>query len=332
MPFPFRLISEQRSLLMGWAILFIMLSHAFSPSWANIPFLHTIAGKGFALNDVGGFLFLSGFGLYYSFQRNGHILSFYKKRISRLYIPFLIVALPFYIISLLIGEIDLIKFVLSETGLFFFVYGNNGMWYISLSLLLYLIFPLIYYILFKRGYVTANTIVVLVLSILFIFFFRLYLPAYYRLVAIGLVKIPLFIVGIYTGYLAVNEKVLSRIGGGGLVACVILLWVLSKHFPQLEFLYKDSIVLVGIPCIAFFFHLCSKNVQPVCKVFEWLGSYSLELYMLHMLLKNATFSILDFYGMTSVDERIVVAGILLASLLLCNPVHIFTRKIAGGIL
>ena len=332
MPFPFRLISEQRSLLMGWAILFIMLSHAFSPSWANIPFLHTIAGKGFALNDVGGFLFLSGFGLYYSFQRNSHVLSFYKKRISRLYIPFLIVALPFYIISLLIGEIDLIKFVLSETGFFFFVHGNNGMWYISLSILLYLIFPLIYFILFKRGYVAANAIVALFLSVSIVFFFRLYLPAYYGLVAIGLVKIPLFIVGIYAGYLAVNEKVLGRIGGGGLVACVILLWVFSKHFPQIEFLYKDSIVLVGIPCIAFFFHLCSKKVQPVCKVLEWLGSYSLELYMLHMLLKNATFSILDFCGMTSVDERIVVAGILLASLLLCKPVHIFTQKIAGGIL
>ena len=128
---------------MGIAILGVCLLHGFS--WANIS--ETAIGhliRPFAkIAFTDGFLFLSGFGLYYSFTKNGDLRKFYIKRVNRVLLPYMIMGLPFFLLSLITGCISVPTFLLKITSLCFWFLGNDGMWYISMSVALYFLFPVV---------------------------------------------------------------------------------------------------------------------------------------------------------------------------------------------
>ena len=86
MIFKFNLISKYREELMGYAIFGVLVSHLLM--WLDIK----IPGVNMVLRLIytQGFLFLSGFGLYYSLSKSSEILPFYKRRVKRLYIPFVL--------------------------------------------------------------------------------------------------------------------------------------------------------------------------------------------------------------------------------------------------
>ena len=67
-------ISAYRSELMGWSILWIMMLHF---TFNQIKPLGFIAQYGFAGVDI--FLFVSGFGLFYSLDKDDNLVSFYRK-------------------------------------------------------------------------------------------------------------------------------------------------------------------------------------------------------------------------------------------------------------
>ena len=97
MIFKFNLISKYREELMGYAIFGVLVSHLLM--WLDIK----IPGVNMVLRLIytQGFLFLSGFGLYYSLSKSSEILPFYKRRVKRLYIPFALMAfIPFLIRAL----------------------------------------------------------------------------------------------------------------------------------------------------------------------------------------------------------------------------------------
>lgn len=142
---PFCLISKYRTELMGIAMLnvltlhFLSWSQLLSPKW--LVFILDNSGR---LLFTEGFLFLSGFGLFYSFSKNGALTDFYHKRINRLLLPYIIISLPFFLRGLFLGRFGIDILLLKLSTLYFWIYGNDGMWYISLSVLLYALFPIIY--------------------------------------------------------------------------------------------------------------------------------------------------------------------------------------------
>ncbi len=89
--FEINTISKYRSELMGLAILGVMCGHFMNHTYQN-NLLFSIA----RIIHTPGFLFLSGFGLYYSFVNNSNLGSFYLKRLKRLYFPFLLISTPFF--------------------------------------------------------------------------------------------------------------------------------------------------------------------------------------------------------------------------------------------
>ena len=75
-------ISTYRSELMGWAIVWIMMLHF---TFTQIKPLGFLAQYGFAGVDI--FMLVSGFGLFFSLEKNSHIIHFIKtisKNISHL--------------------------------------------------------------------------------------------------------------------------------------------------------------------------------------------------------------------------------------------------------
>lgn len=216
--FEFNRFSQFRAELMGIAILGVLIEHGIS--WMELG--STILTKPFEwfarIAFTEGFLFLSGLGLYYSFTRDSNIRSFYDKRIKRLVIPFMIMALPFYLCSWMAGEDSFSEFFLKETSLYFWLYGNNGMWYISLSILLYFLFPFIYRgIHSDKSFSVRNYSIIFITTIVLIVSLCLFKRDYYYMTGIAISKIPMFLIGMLAGYLSISSKRcnLIKLSGGG---------------------------------------------------------------------------------------------------------------------
>ena len=81
-------VSKYRNQIMGLAILWIILFH----TGMSLPFpLSQLKQQGFGGTDI--FIFLSGFGLYYSLKKDNNPIEFYKRRLTRVlpaYIPFVL--------------------------------------------------------------------------------------------------------------------------------------------------------------------------------------------------------------------------------------------------
>lgn len=93
--------SHYRRELMGIAIIGVCLLHAFA--WTDIEGTK-IARIIFPFARIAfteGFLFLSGFGLYYSFCKNNNKRTFYLKRFNRVLLPYVIMCLPFFLRGLI---------------------------------------------------------------------------------------------------------------------------------------------------------------------------------------------------------------------------------------
>lgn len=142
----YSLLRKYRAELMGIAMLNVMVLHSLSwtgfnsPGWAASVL--NIFGR---LLFTEGFLFLSGFGLYYSLHKNYNLRLFFVKRFQRLLIPYWVMSLPFFMTWLIVGRFGVGGLLMRLTTLEFWFHGNYaGMWYISLSFLLYACMSLIF--------------------------------------------------------------------------------------------------------------------------------------------------------------------------------------------
>lgn len=318
----FSLFSQFRTALMGVAILGVMILHGIR--WADIEgsLFDKIISPFARIAFTDGFIFLSGFGLYYSFRKNGNLKEFYIKRWYRLMVPFLIMATPFYLYGLYDNG-DFIKFLLNESTLYFWLYGNNGMWYISISVVLYMLFPLLYNIIFIKEdnwSVTLRAFSLTAMCICLVVAISVLSPSYYEMVSIGIEKTPMFIIGILIGYYAVNSYKLTlyHLLGGGLL--VILTLFAKKADDYFIPYYEMSIRLFLMPltCIV----LDWFKPKRIISILEWFGKYSLELYVLHMFFKRLINEIMTTSIIPSTYIPIAMTSTtILLSVAVCFPIH-----------
>ena len=152
--FPLTLTQE----LKGLAILAIVFSHIgyfLSNDHSFLFPLSIMAGVGVNL-----FLFLSGYGLTMSaLKKDLSIINFYRKRLLKLFMPFWIVILVFFALDFFILHISYPQpyIIQSLLGLFpradLFLDINSPLWFLTLTLFYYLLFPLIFFK--KRPWLTA---------------------------------------------------------------------------------------------------------------------------------------------------------------------------------
>lgn len=219
----FSVFSKFRQELMGIAILGVCLLHAFD--WAGIgdSVIAKVISPFARIAFTDGFLFLSGFGLYYSFSKNSDLRQFYLKRVNRVLLPYMIMGLPFFLLSLINYNISLPVFLLKLTSLYFWFWGNDGMWYISMSVALYFLFPVVYRFLFiqqKEQVVLVKTLLIVITCVAVNFVLYALAPHYYSMVQIGITKAPMFFIGMLVGWYSCLGRSMSwkHIVGGGIFA------------------------------------------------------------------------------------------------------------------
>lgn len=219
----FGVFSKFRGELMGIAILGVCLLHGLHWAGMDGTLLAKLVGPFARIAFTEGFLFLSGFGLFYSFSRNGDKRVFYRKRLHRVLLPYMMMALPFFLYGLVRGDITWTEFILKESSMYFWLFGNDGMWYISVSVVLYAVFPFVYQFVFgvkEEHNVIMRAVALIALSVAACIALCLITPGYYKLVEIGISKTPMFVIGMLVAYLARSGKTMSlhHLLGGGYTA------------------------------------------------------------------------------------------------------------------
>ena len=320
-------VGHYRSELMGLAILEVVLYHIFSLGNISKPLLiHAFT----SLLFTRGFLFLSGYSMFHSISKSVGIWSFYQKRFFSLMVPYMIMTIPFSLFVYLEDAHSLVpfysggifrpggwlSFLGGVTSFGYWIEGNfSGMWYVSLTVVLYITVPLLY-ILGKRFssqvLLIGFTIISLVIKIMIQYFFN----SYYKVISVSLEDVSFFFIGFYFAKIIVMKEEISY------HIFLLLLLCLFMIKPV------NIVTILAIPSICLLFNQLFKYSIGwyIRNILNVLGKYSLEIYVLHlivfsfMIVFEKLFFILNNYAVN-------ISLTLLITLFLSKPIFIITNRI-----
>ncbi len=341
-------ISEARNVIFGIATLWIGLFHSdylndtisfyIKSDFIAEP-LKFIRGTGNVGVDM--FLFLSGIGLYFSFTKDSHVLSFWKKRLMRVLPSAFLIATFYFSLRYVNGRFSSgpLYYVLRETFLYFFVKGERVFWFISLILLMYLVFPIFYKIIDK--WKAWGMIVLVAVIVAGTFAVRAIAPGIYSNIEIALCRIPVFIIGIWAGRFVMEKKEIDRRWLWLVLAVAVGMLVLMANYnaivkaivpgytKEMEtmyiFIYRYAACPLGIALVMLDSFICTElrhrgKANLLRNFFEFVGMYSMEYYMIYL---NINHYLERIYKIGPRQEIMLYFGSFVVSLVLC----VLVRKV-----
>lgn len=287
------IVSKYRNELFGIATVLVMLTHSTSYVWngAAGKILLKIFNQGSMGVDI--FLFLSGMGLYYSLKKDDNIKNFYLKRARRILIPYAVLAVPgFIILDLLLKKVTIKKFLIDALTLSFWVQGDAIIWYISFIAFLYLIYPVIYFFLLEKKNSNLYFVCALLASLLFNIWLLGFMPELYDRFVIAVTRFPVFIAGCWGGKWAYKKKdVCMWIPVSAfmifLVMKVVLIFYRGIIPDRIDWLVTYESFFMGALAIIFLVPVILERIDNkyINESLKWIGSLSLEIYLIHWFLR-----------------------------------------------
>lgn len=285
------LLSEYRGEIYGLTIIWIMLLHGsildkvhFSPQfeWLYIILKHGNVGV-----DI--FLFLSGIGLYYSFQKNTSLYEYMKKRLLRILLPYGVIAGVLFGYYYLYLQGDKKQFFMKFTTQNLWFQKDHMIWYVNMILLCYFIYPYVYAFFFERkeNRVWLRCGLLVSATIVFTLLFQKAAPKTVANLEIVLTRLPIFFIGSAWGRVVYEKRKLPLWG-------VILSWlIVITSYP----IFKRTLIvdipqryyyaILAIALCVVFATLCSIfSFAWLRKVLCFFGGISFELYLIHIISRH----------------------------------------------
>ncbi|MBQ0075467.1 MAG: acyltransferase [Prevotella sp.] len=256
---------DQKSVIMGGAILMIMLFHSGVLRFGEI--------------GVDIFLFLSGYGLFFSLERNSKKTVFYRKRLLRILPTYLIVAVPYFIVH----SNSVSEFLLRLSTLSVLTKGDlGGWWFIGIILVCYLIAPFLYNILSRKNLCFWGLVIYIPLSIL--------VARKFYTTEIMIYRMPSFFCGMI--YASLGFSLPCTIKGKGLInkvpstfisifTCLGILILLYYAIDRFWTYRHLMMCICSVPLVLSISVIMSNLTGYIRKIFVFLGGITLELYMVH---------------------------------------------------
>ncbi len=261
-----RQISRHRSFIMGLAIIVVMLHHSQFFSIVDYGYLNYLTMIGTAGVDI--FLFVSSFGLYYAFSKNSDIKRFYYRRLIRILPTFFIIYAAYAIFH---------RYPLSIFSLSYWYFALYSNWYITFILFMYMLFPFLYY--WQKKYMLQPLIFSILLSISFIIFLvYIHKDDIHDVPMLSLTRFPIFMAGMLIADERVNIRVKYTVSC--LALCTILMYFVEMF--HIDVLVYPLAFFWGIFACLFF--SCHYFHNRVGRCISYLGTISLEMYLIHMIL------------------------------------------------
>lgn len=298
----FNTVSQSRDILFGLAIISIMIFHYCEDVLSFYTSKTGGAAWQFAKQynqyvssmGVEVFLLLSGMGLYFSLQKNSGIWQFYRKRLSRVLVPYLIWGALFWPIRDLWFKKMTVTGTLWDYSLItFWTEGNKSLWYIAFILLAYLLTPFFYDLLRRENPHRLRNLILLLLFILERgYLWKKTYPYFYDNVEIALWRLPIFVGGIYLGGKVYHkdeirlQDILIILSGLGLKYLQVHH---EPHLAQMAKLFSMRLVIswFSVSIVVLLSLLLTViRIRPIEKFLTGAGRLSLELYMTHVTIRH----------------------------------------------
>ncbi|MGM9614972.1 MAG: acyltransferase [Oscillospiraceae bacterium] len=295
----FSSMNRYRTELMGFAAIWIALLHSYAEGplqGVSIPVISSLMNRGNLGVEI--FLILSGIGLYYSMSKDSRALPFYKKRLSRVVMPWLIVSAPYWLIRAHITNHMTVKWLLLNwTGLSFFLDGTTTVWYVVFILVMYLVYPLVFRLQKKKPELVLLLAVLVVMANMLLFLLS---SGIYKRYEIALTRIPVFLMGSYLGGILSdrdnksNQKRLYLVMTYAVAAAVIFLLrgTIRAGHPSLSVMFYRyggagiaMLVMLVLCCLFERF-----NGSRLRSILAFFGTMSLEFYLVNVFVRNLTLS------------------------------------------
>lgn len=294
-----QLLSKYRIQIMGFAALWILFFHVWRPIFWEHNFLFQIEKfiKIIGYYGVDIFFFLSGIGLTYSIKNN-NIWKFYYKRIKRVMLPFLIVA----IILKIYNNWSVVEFIKRVSFYYFYTKSiYRLLWFIPAIVTLYAIFPLYYKVFQKVSHKTIFTSAIVIIITFILVAFNKYI----RLDLYGFInRIPVFIVGILLGWKEQNEDITYDKSRYITYIIMLLFGLVMSYFIKMEGWYflngkfdlflPNAFVAISI---SFLIPKLLDNISNfkigklIINGLSYIGIMSLEIYCVQECILNFSFKI-----------------------------------------
>lgn len=321
------LLSKYRSTLMGVAILWVMLYHI--PAKGGIPIITQILEVGYGGVDI--FLFLSGFGLYFSLSnKNTALYIYYKKRLFRILPEFWIFLIINYITSMDFNIESFAEFLYKATTIGYWIPGTPyDLWYVSCILLFYLIFPFYFRAFKKKGFLVPVTAIMFGLILVFIYAVIMVVEFDNKnvggLIVLTISRIPIFFIGTVFGYLVKNNLYINNVRPIRIVAMILFVLAILSLFIFINYFdaYLWTCSLYWLPYIVITPILCmilaslfDKLPNVINKVFAKVGTISFELYIMHIFVfEHIEKRLSDNYGTHISMPAILIISFVFAFIL-----------------
>jgi len=270
------------------------------------------------------FLFLSAIGLCKSIQNN-NTATFYKHRFHRVGIPYLLIAVPFFIwLDIFLRKKGAVQLLLNLTTLNYWLTGDHPTWYIAFIIIMYLLFPLFYRWDKKTNHV--STVVIIIVSVISEYIMSNTGFFLFKTSERALSRVPIFMIGLLCAPVVFSGK---RIPFWQVLLIVFAgMWffaLISLSPPSSMVLQRYSYIPISIAIIiGYAFIRYVLRLNGLWRVFAWIGSISLELYVSHVFLIRGLFAAKIW---SKVHPALWWAIIPLASLPLALLLQYVTKRI-----
>jgi len=273
-----KLISKYSSALMGLAAIAVIVCHS-SPYvdfsvviGSRLNIFHTLMGV-LGNYAVKMFFFLSAIHLYFSMKKNDDVLTFYKRRFTRLLLPYFFIAIFGSILNYFVLDLNILGFLKDYFLVGYFIEGGSS-WFVAAIIPMYIVFPLLFKLINKSKY---NGLIVIAIWIGVAFLLSVLFPDYYTIIRGLLFGFVAFVLGLmYASAVFLNKKI-------SLLPVIFMLVVYSVINFVLDlnraFVHTFE-VFIPIFLLFILTLLLSKLPDVFNKVFSSVGKISLETYLL----------------------------------------------------
>lgn len=282
--FQLALLSKFRTSLMGIAAIMIIAVHACDYGVMLPRFLEVLLTYGYLGVDL--FLFLSGVGCWYSLSKNPVNCQWYKKRFVRVFVPYIIMQIPFWIYHIIVGTFDFKDQLLTFSTIGFWL-KHVGAWYVALLVPLYLLTPPLYEYL-SRGKKFWRSLFLILILIFFcswdIDINETNLDSIVHNIQWAFCRVPSFIIGFSLAPLVKQNLKVSVVQIVSVIIGLIGLYFIVHHFIRDDLPLQFCLVLPIVVFLTWMVSIIKRRVKDLYKFISWIGSASLESYLANIYL------------------------------------------------
>lgn len=252
-------ISKYRSEIMGIAILLICICHSTLFLGQDVLKIYDYI-RNFCKIGVDIFFIMSGLGLYNSFSRDNNIWRFYKKRLTRILPTYFMVILIWAVISIVLSLESFTGFLWKYSLISFWMSGELVEWFIAAIILLYLVFPILYWLFKTYRLVVYGFWIIIYVVTFYISMTQADQSALKLINEVFVVRIPCFLVGILIGEY-ISDEVTHKINMNAVILCgissIVLLYVnatvnsVCERWIERFFFLPCAFCMIVLACVLF---------------------------------------------------------------------------------